>query len=934
MSTLLKNLMGNGSRDQELTEEMRSVLNEMRQERGHCEALVKSARASLTRVQELRAPMTQTANEMDALSKRLGGLEQRLAAFEQLAAQYQTLDERAERLNQSQRQAEARITRASDDTQRTRALVEELHQKVELALDLKKRLDAFLEVEKPFQQLRRDADQIRGDVTASSEQLVRMRDQHERVMESHKVAQSKMQAFDRRHEELGRRVHEQERRVTGIEQAVRGLSDVEQTVEDARRRLGTVRGVADAVAQKVSVLEAQQEKIERVIGRAEHLDQCMRQIDAGVRQQHENAAVLGALQQQLEALQGLSDSVMHRSGEIDGAQREADENLRQIRVELAAARGEVRKSVERFDFERTGLETASQRVADLRGALTDFEARFSALSEAGRVADELNGRIQSLAGQLQNATAELGRVEQEAERVPGLRRAIDEVANSVNDAADRVKRIEEVRPDVEAALVQVEQLRGAHALVTDALEQTRIASSEIGRVREEQSETRTWLAGVEQMLGELREGVSELQILAPTVEVVQTQAQRINESMSVIESRREFAEDLHRRLAELGSISARLDDRGRDLQTRLELAEQRFVGLAEHAAEAERLGTLMSGLTAGVADAERVSDTIAKRIASAEGRCDSVEGLAERMRAMREELEQRQHAIEEAGRDLQCASELRQETAASVQELDERLSRLAAALTSADGQANRVDALASQLEERSGGLRFVEKRLGQFEDRLVTFERMEQEITRSLDQLSARQGTVEALQAEVERMFAMAETTARDVREITSAHGDIEESRMLLDDVMERLREVRDTANALEQRKRQLSQAEERLGRAEALVMEIRAGLEVLSGQKAIVDHAVEKAATLRFLLKQAETMIEELREERDVAARVRAALSTPGEDEAADPSERLAVLPTSEDPAAQQAFDEAGDDVAPEDAEVLDVAEEEPVNEEMPIAS
>jgi hypothetical protein len=68
---------------------------------------------------------------------------------------------------------------------------------------------------------------------------------------------------------------------------------------------------------------------------------------------------------------------------------------------------------------------------------------------------------------------------------------------------------------------------------------------------------------------------------------------------------------------------------------------------------------------------------------------------------------------------------------------------------------------------------------------------------------------------------------------------------------------------------RQLAMALERLGRAVALLLGVRSGLEALQGQKAIVDQAVEKAGSLRFLLKQAEAMIDTLREEREVTARM-----------------------------------------------------------------
>src|SRR6202008_207416 len=97
-------------------------------------------------------------------------------------------------------------------------------------------------------------------------------------------------------------------------------------------------------------------------------------------------------------------------------------------------------------------------------------------------------------------------------------------------------------------------------------------------------------------------------------------------------------------------------------------------------------------------------------------------------------------------------------------------------------------------------------------------------------------------QADLERMFVMAEKTASDVRSITSAHRDVAEGRALLDRVLGQLREVRDTTEALDERRRQMGQAEARLARADALLIDVRSSLEVLQAQKVIVDHALEKA--------------------------------------------------------------------------------------------
>ena len=133
-----------------------------------------------------------------------------------------------------------------------------------------------------------------------------------------------------------------------------------------------------------------------------------------------------------------------------------------------------------------------------------------------------------------------------------------------------------------------------------------------------------------------------------------------------------------------------------------------------------------------------------------------MEALAEQTRALRQEIEQRQGALAEAARDLKRTSAERQEAAVSAQQLEETLRRLASALATADGRVARVDELAGQLEDRVAGLRGVEQRLDQFEQRLARWDLVDQDVARSLEAIAARQDTVGALQADLDRMFVMA----------------------------------------------------------------------------------------------------------------------------------------------------------------------------------
>jgi chromosome segregation ATPase len=882
MASLLKNLLGSGSNDREFADELRVLLQQMRQERERFEALLQDARTAADRLEQLDEPVARVGSDVDAVITRLHHVEQRLEAVMPISALVQTLDERSAGLAQDQQQAETRFATVIEDSRHVRAVFEELSEKVELAVTLKDGLEAFLEVDKPFQVLRDEAGVLRGQVESTGEHLTRLRGQHERLMDAHKLATSKMEALDRRRDELGRDLQDKERRVVGVDQAVRGMDGVRQTVDAVKRELGTLKALGDSLAQKTAALEAQRDAVDRALSQADDLERSMRLIDAGVRQQQENEKSLGAVQDAVTALKALHEQVLERSSEIIHIQHQTEERVGIIRHELTAAQDGMKNAVERFDFEGKGLESVSQRVADLRGALADFEHRFKDLEESSRTVNDLDSQTQALATKVHGLVTEAVRLDGEVKQAHVIQRELDEAGRKTRDLEAQVLRIEAARPTVDGILVDLEVLSRTHAMVSDSLEQTKVAHGELERMWKSQSETRSWLTDAGRTMDELKGHIGELQDMAPSLEVVQQQTRRISDSMTAIESRREFVEALHRQVAEIGALGADLDERGRQLRTRMDAAEQRFIALAAHADEAERVSQTVASVASSVREATRLATATGKTVAASEARCESVEGLAERTRALGEELDQRQHALEEAAKKLQRVSKLRQEAAASAQQLDELATRLATALTSADRRAASVAETSAQLEERVVNLRIVDERLDQFEERLASWELVDQSVSRSLELISARQGTVQTLQGDLDRMFTMAEKTSADVRTITAASREIAESRGLLDQVMGQLKEIHGATAEFNERRRQISTAEERLARAEGFLVDVRSSLEALHGQKAIVEQAVEKAGSLRFLLKQADARIESLRDERQMTADVREAIAIVRDEEEA----------------------------------------------------
>lgn len=880
MAPLLKNLLGNNSKDRELTDEMRAILAEMQQERVRNEALLTSIRSSSEHLVTLGEPLAKAVSDADAIAARIGELEERFSAMLQLVPKVETLHERVEGLVEGQRRAEAQVIQVLEDARGLRTDFEDIGARIDAANSLRDQLEKFLEVEKPFQQVRDDVGSLRAQVEGTGEHLTKLREQHDRLLDAHKLATTKIEALDRRREELSRDLQDKERRVASVSQSVRGLDGVQSTIDDLKRQIGTLKALGDFVAQKNAALEAQREAVETALTRAENLDKAMKQVDAGMRQQQLNESALGALQDQVTNLQALHESVLERSREITRLQQDTDEQARGMRHDLASAQEELQKAVERFEFESRGLESVSQRVTDVRNALSDFESRFQGLTESSETVASLLNRAHGLAGQLHAMSEEVARIEAETAKLQALRRELDETVRTVQDTGSRVARIEDSRPAVDAALADFEQLRGSHALVQDALEQVRLAHTELNRTREAQAGTRDWLAGVEAATTALRAKVESLQALEPVVTRADEQTRHIAGSLEWIRSQQEFVTELQNRLTSLATQGGSLDERGRELAARMQAAEQRFTGLAAQAAEAERTARVVAESAASLTETVRGTDQVEERLAAAEARCASVEALAERTQTLQKELAQRQQTLQRAKQDLAEATSLRQQAAAAAQHLGELTKQLADGLGVAEDRVLQLGELAGQLEHRATDLQPVEKRLDRFEERMAKWDLVEQDVARSLEQLAARQGTVDALQADLERMLAMAEKTAGEVRAITSAQRDVADSHQLLDGVMARLQQVQELAGTLDERKRQMSRAEERLARAEALLVDVHSSLEALQGQKVLVDQAVEKAGSLRVLVKQAESMAETLREEREIVGRMRVAIGGARQDQ------------------------------------------------------
>jgi chromosome segregation ATPase len=850
----LKNLLGHDVKMEELPAELRAVLTQLRHERANLEAATLKAQDAAQQLSHIQQPVAEA-------QKVVLELQTRIKALERLVPVLATLDQETETVSRTQRHTEKKLEQMADEAKGIHAEIEQLRGALDTAFALKGEVQELLELSKGFKPLRGDADALTCQLRDLTQGFERSRQRHDELHKAGEAAVSRLQSIEERQQQLQATVASSQTRLTGFDQAFAHLTQAAADAAETRHQLGTLKALGDYVSQKVAALEEQRAVVDRALGQASQLSGVLRDIDDKIAQHQTHARTLQDVGARVVELQAQHADLIARTRDIASGHDEIANGDRELRGRLSALRDEVQRNVKRFELEHEGLNAVEQRIIGLRGALSDLETRFQALDESARVIGDVRSRADGLAGQVGHIADQVAELEPQAAGIASVRADAERLAQTVAAITERTQRLEKTQPTVEAALADFATLKGTHEAVRDAAERLRVTEGEIARARDAQSETKTWLDGVTESVSGLRDELAKVEALKPTVAAVRTEAERVSQSVSHIEARRELVQQLHERVSELTVSAAQLEERTRGIALRMDSTDEQFQALTAHADEAARIEKLVPSVLGSVEQAERRLAEIDGTMRGLETRSQSVERLAEETAALGREIDQRRVALQSATEHLERASELRAEAGQIAQQLEERAKQLNGTLV---GAADRTAALGSTIEElegRAGNLRFIQKRMTLFEERLAKWHALEEQLTRALDQASSRQATVDALQADLHRLFDVAEQTVDHVRSIAGAKEQVSETQAMLVNVLDMVHQARDAAGGLEQRKRQVEQAEERLARVEALLADMESSVESLRGQKTFLDQVIEKAGTLEYYAKQAEALVTLLRD-------------------------------------------------------------------------
>src|SRR2546425_6759445 len=468
-----------------LPAELRSILAQMQRERVAFEALANAARESAQNLTQLNQPI------VDA-QKTVSELQTRVKALERLVPVLATLDEQTEAVSRVQRRTETQLTHTSEAAKGLRGEIEELRGTLEQALALKNDLTGFLELGGGFKALRMDADKLTGEVREVTEGFDRVRERQEELRRAGEAVATRLNAFEDRQQEVQGGVAATESRVAALGQTLKELTQAAADAAQTKRQLATLKALADGVTQKVSALEQQREVVDRAAGQVARLHDLMREVDVKIRKHEESAKGMSELEAKVSELKALHGNVLEHSEQIAAHHEEVKHADQELRSRLGTLRDDVQRTVKRFELENQGLDAVSQRIVDLRGGLTDMEARFRSLDDSSRAITDVRSRADGLVTQLGGIAEHVAQLETQAERMQAVEANAGRLGETVDDMTQRVARLEKAQPTVTAVLQDVASPQGTHEAGKGALEQGQGAEGEMARRREGPAGTEGW----------------------------------------------------------------------------------------------------------------------------------------------------------------------------------------------------------------------------------------------------------------------------------------------------------------------------------------------------------------------------------------------------------------------------------------------------------
>ena len=670
-----------------------------------------------------KGSFTKIRADMDGLVADVGRLEGRADAFGQVEERIVGVSEQARGMEQDQKSMARSFESVLKRLVETDARVSELDDGLQAAGLVKQELEEFVGPSGALAKVRGQVEEVREQSLAYAEEVARIREDQAGVRAAQESVSSEYGELRSKLESVDEGVDKANANVARVEKAKLDLTKAEELGARTQRQLSALQALSDHIIQKSGSVERQREALDRTEAQARALTDLHWELEAKLKEARSQIKDLKKVHSSVDDLRDMNAKVAERTGELRTEQAEVVRESKTLRAGLAGLQEQMRRTTKRFELEQSTLEADGQRVIALRADVTDLESRLHKLEESGPSVNEASRKVDEMSARLTSLSGELGRISEQVELVEGMREGMSEAQRMAVDVAASLSKLEARQSDVQESMNDLQTLRGTGEEVAEALESLRATRSEIERSQTGQAESGAWLAATHESIQELRTKVAQLNDLTANIDHMRENADRVIAAASDLDERRESFDELEVRMSELRQIGTQLDERTNNLLTGLVDADNRFKAVARNAEKADDARVMVEGIMGAVEQAERQMAELGEGVDSAAERSEALTLLSQRADRVMADIRRGEKALSKAVEQLESLSTLRKEAAEAVQSLEDQIRAVKEGLVLAEEQSDKIGQRADLLEARAGSLRFAEKRITQFEEKLARLER-------------------------------------------------------------------------------------------------------------------------------------------------------------------------------------------------------------------
>lgn len=647
-------------------------------------------------------------------------------------------------------------------------------------------------------------------------------------------------------------------RVGELEQVEARVTDITNRTETVEARFNDAREGAEAATAETARLGSTLADIrieleavlamKRDLGEVQALQVPVEEIRLQAQQAGDRVT---RLTEELNTITGANQEMLRAS-------KEASQRLQQFGQNY-------QRYVEGLEQAERRLDTVDERIAPLQGAVENLPELRRQLSTLNALSDEVSQKLVTIERHrtmVERALSDAARLDDLSQ---GLNRQFEEQKQTADFLVGLEAKVGEIKALFETLTAQGEDLSSEHRKLRADMDQ------QVGTLSTMRNE----------LLGDIRETVDrfeferqELTTASKEIADLTQAVARIEERFTNLDDKSRTAAMLEERYERLAGEMERSAHQLEDLESEAETAQRVKAELARLDRLTEemsaRIESIEVPIMTSVEKAEERVRSIESAVGSLEGRAENLGDLAERATRLGRELDQRHAALEEAVASLDRVQELREEAVQHERGMEERTEVLTGQLTGADERLNELTVLLTDIQGRTEQLQHSQQRVVQLERRLSRWEANEERLGGVLEQFESRRATIEELQEKLERFFTRVSETTEAVREIAAARGEVEAERIRMQEAMAEMRGASEDAAQIRERLKQVEEAETRLGRAEAVLVEIDSALGAAQNQRSFLDQVLSAVGTLEVEVKQAELLVSSLRDERERIVKAR----------------------------------------------------------------